>query len=672
MSLIRHSKKDAMCHTLGAQWKQPHSGRIFTATAIGLASFPALLCFSNSAAVAQTSTPQGNNMLFVNPNVGNDTTGNGSERTPFKTITRALQVAQFNNTIVLAQGTYSTTSGETFPLMLKPGVSLQGDPYTRGRNIIIQGGGAFLSPTFARQDITILGASQARLSGVTITNPHPRGYGLWIESSSPIVISNTFTGNTHDGISMTGSSAPTIRSNYFYQNGANGITIYGMSQPEVQENVFEATGYGINVAQQAAPMLVHNRIIHNRSGIVSEANSHPVLRGNVIEGNTEDGVVAITASRPDLGTATEPGGNVFSQNGRYDINSRASNQTIPAFGDQLTSTQIVGSINLGVAQNPQTSGKPLSENIALLPSTNKGVGWLPTPRRPRQVAQGATSKDLPVLPSAPLVPQSAAKPLILYVPPPASLLTNTSSSLTPRRSVGKIAASNSSAAGSFPFFTPKQIAAPGTTAGNLPVLQPASAEVSPAKDKAPIVLNVPPPASTTELLPTSAPTSSSASDTEVRPTTIPLSSSVSSAQTPRPLATSTLLAPPPSQTLPVLNSAPIDESELLPVPNSKIPIGHTRKSPKRTTVQPSLRTATALSPMPSSTKSLSLLYRVVVEASRKSEQAKVHKLVPNAFRTSSHGRVVMQAGIFSDRVNAEQVIQLLTSNGLRATLERMN
>ena len=671
MSLIHQSKKDTKCHVLSAQvWKQQCSRLILTATSIGLASFPALLCLSNSlAAVAQTPTLQRNNTLFVNPNLGNDIRGDGSERAPFKTITRALQVAQSNNTIVLAQGIYSTTSGETFPLILKPGVSIQGDPNTQGRNIIIQGGGIFLSPTFARQDVTILGASLARLTGVTVTNPHPRGYGLWIESSSPIVVGNTFMGNNHDGISMTGSSDPIIRRNYFYHNGANGITIYGTSQPKVQENVFEATGYGINVAQQAAPILVGNRIIHNRSGIVSQANSHPVLRGNVIEGNAEDGLVAITASRPDLGTKAEPGGNIFSQNGQYDIDSRASNQTIPAFGDRLTRTQIAGNIDLGGAQNPQIGGKLPSKTLALLPPTNSSASWLPNPHRPEQI-RGATSK-----------------PIVLYVPPPASMPANDDSSLPTflPRSVGNRAiASNDSGAGSFPFFPPKQMTGqlqernsqfaikPRTTAGNLPVpvLKPAPAEMVPAQNEAPIVINVPPPASTTRVLPTPASASSSDSGTEVLPN--PASSSTITTQATHSPATSALLASPPSQTLPVLNAAPIDESELLPVPNSNIPLGHTRKPSRQTTLQPGLHTATTLSPTPSSTKSLGPLYRLVVDAPKESEQAKVRQLVPGAFPTSSRGRVVMQVGIFSDRINAEQMIQLLTSNGLKVTLEPMN
>jgi len=239
------------------------------------------------------------NQLFVNPATGNDSTGDGSSTAPLKTITQALRVAQPDTVIQLAPGTYSTETGEFFPLHLKPGVTILGDRPTKGKDIIIRGGGYYLSPTFARQNITILGANKAAIAGVTLTNPHPRGYGLWIESSSVTVTDNTFTGSTHDGISVTGNSGGAIAGNYFVQNGANGITIYGISGPEVRDNHFENTGFGINIAESAAPVLIGNRITGNKDGILVQAHALPVLRNNTIVGNSRYGLVAIGQSQPN-------------------------------------------------------------------------------------------------------------------------------------------------------------------------------------------------------------------------------------------------------------------------------------------------------------------------------------------------------------------------------------
>ncbi len=403
----------------------------FITRALGLSAI-ALLYFSNPG-VAQLSplggvnsypvstTASASNQLFVNP-AGDSTNANGSQVAPFKTITQALQVAQPNSVIVLASGTYSAESGEKFPLELKPGISIQGNPQSKGQGIIIQGGGTYMSRTFARQNITILGANNAAISGVTITNANPRGYGLWIESSSPIVTNNTFTGNNHDGISITGNSSPQIRSNYFYENGANGMTIYGTSAPEIQENVFEKTGFGINIAQKSTPIITNNRIVQNRSGIVTQASARPVLRGNVIEGNTEDGLVAIANSQPDLGTQTQPGKNVFRQNGRYDINTSASKQVLVAVGNQVERDRISGNLDLSGTVSPQTQiaqNVPSVNTQPLKPAIRQPIVSLPKPRNINsQPIVAVTNRPSPIVPTTANSNQGELTAINIPVPPP--------------------------------------------------------------------------------------------------------------------------------------------------------------------------------------------------------------------------------------------------------------
>nr|WP_322644883.1 DUF1565 domain-containing protein [Nostoc sp. DedVER01b] len=308
----------------------------------------------NSAPQSETKNSQAN-VLFVNPTDGDDKAGNGSESAPVKTITQALRLANANTVIMLSTGTYSAETGEEFPLMLKPGVSIQGNPSNQGKDIIIQGGGDYLSRSFAGQNVTIVGATQALLTGVTVTNPNRRGYGLWIESSDPVIAENTFTGSTQDGISVCGNAAPTISKNYFDRNGANGITIAGNSSPQVKENVFHETGFGINIAQNAAPVVISNQIQKNRSGIIVQAKARPILRNNIIQDNKEDGLVAIAQAMPDLGSASEPGGNQFQNNARYDINASAAKELISAAGNNLVSDRITGKVDINgtIAQNSQ-------------------------------------------------------------------------------------------------------------------------------------------------------------------------------------------------------------------------------------------------------------------------------------------------------------------------------
>lgn len=589
-------------------------------TPIGLASITLLSLIDSGLTLPApqitipiSSANQGN-FLFVNPKSA-AANSNGSQAAPFKTITQALKVAPPNSVIVLSPGTYSTDSGEAFPLKLKPRVAIQGDRRTRGSNIIIQGGGTFLSPTFARQNITILGADEASLTGVTVTNSNPRGYGLWIESSNLLVSDNTFTRNNHDGISITGNSTSTVRSNYFHQNGANGMTIYGTSRPEVRDNVFEKTGFGINIAQKAAPIIIGNHISQNRSGIITQAQAQPVLRSNVIEGNTEDGLVAIATSQPNLGTKTQPGGNIFRQNKRFDINASASKQVIPAFGNQLAA-RTSGNIDLvGTVE------------VATIPAT-------PTLAR-TQIAKINHQKPSSLAsPQTARINNQARMPVILQ--PKLALLQSA------------------------------QSADAMTTPIEIPVPPPASSEEEPVPSSLPQVSFRQINSSTPQ-----TPTLISASNTQS-----PASGSDTLTEIPIPLTSSQELVPPPpktgsiSQNLPVLKSAQI-EAELLPVPSGNIPIGNTRNQPKVPVRR--VRTTSAEPPLPPTrATSLGLRYRVVVEAGTTSKQDAVRSLVPGAFRTFSNGRVFMQVGAFSDRLKADEMLQMVNSKGLRGTIEQMN
>lgn len=452
---------------------------------IGLTTVAVLCSFDiASAQLLRTKdvvvqVPISANKLFVNP-AGNATGGNGSEVAPFKTIAQALQVAKENSVIVLASGTYSAETGETFPLVLKSGVSIVGNSQSRGRDIVINGGGAYMSRTFARQNITILGANNATISGVTITNNNPRGYGLWIESSSPIVSDNTFTGSKHDGISITGNSAPKIRGNYFYLNGANGMTIYGTSAPEIEENVFEKTGFGININQKAAPILTNNRIVQNRSGIVTQANARPILRGNVIENNMEDGLVAIATSLPDLGTQAAPGKNVFRQNGRFDINSSASKQVLVAFGNQLASDRISGKLDLSgtvnpsqpqIAQNvPSLSTPPLAKPVATIARTTTSANI-----QPSKITTSLLGKTQPPQTTVPNIREVSTESIEIIVPPPENSSNTPTVEIVANASTGSDTASVSQVDIPPPPIVSGQINPPATIDKNLnlPVLQSA-------------------------------------------------------------------------------------------------------------------------------------------------------------------------------------------------------
>ena len=314
------------------------------------------------SAKAQNTAPQGiateANILYVDPKGGNDRQGDGSEQSPFKTITQALKIAQPNTVISLNPGTYSEQTGESFPLIMGKSVTIQGTPSAQGYNVIINGSGYFVSRTGAGQQVTIAAIKQAQgLTGVTVINPHNRGHGLWIESASPTVTSNSFIRNGNTGVSVNGNGAPTITDNYFSRNGGNGLLIYDTSKPTVENNEFENTGFGISIVQNAAPILRGNSFSSNRIGIILEGNSQAVLRDNQITNSLEYGLVSIAQSKVDLGTVAQPGNNIFRGNKKLDIQN-ATNNSIIAVGTEING-DTEGSIDFRGTDNSEiTANKP--------------------------------------------------------------------------------------------------------------------------------------------------------------------------------------------------------------------------------------------------------------------------------------------------------------------------
>lgn len=307
--------------------------------------------------------------LYVNPNLGNDQQGDGSQTRPYQTITQALQIAQTQTLITLASGTYSNQTGERFPLVIKNGITLQGNSRTRGGNIIISGGGRVGNSVVVGKSVTIAMVEPSKLIGVTITNPNPFGYGVWIGASNPVIQDSTFVNNGKGGILVTGDATPTIVSNYVFNNLGHGIAIEGNAQPQVQDNILDRNGFAINIADSANPLLKGNRLTGNRIGVVVEGSAQPVLRDNLIAASTEDGVVAISQSRPDLGTRNQPGGNIFRGNRRFDVYNSVASQVIPAFGNQF-SGKVEGQLDwLGNTQNVSTTNTNQNSSVPLTTAT---------------------------------------------------------------------------------------------------------------------------------------------------------------------------------------------------------------------------------------------------------------------------------------------------------------
>ncbi|MBD0268740.1 MAG: DUF1565 domain-containing protein [Cyanobacteria bacterium Co-bin8] len=266
----------------------------------------------DSSTVANTPQPNRQYVLIhVSATAGSDATGDGSQMKPLQTISRALQMAEAGTVIVLAPGEYSAASGETFPLQLRPGVTVQGAPGSARNVAVILGGGAYLSSTQGQVNVAVLAVDRSGLGNVMVSNTNPQGYGVWVETGSPILRENLFVGSGQAGVYATGAGLPLIQRNYFTQNGVAGLIIGSSSQAQVQANVFENTNIGIQVAPGAAPRIEENRIVQNQDGLILQTNARPVLENNTIARNRRNGLVdfqtATQAESPsNLATLNQP------------------------------------------------------------------------------------------------------------------------------------------------------------------------------------------------------------------------------------------------------------------------------------------------------------------------------------------------------------------------------
>lgn len=632
--------------------------------------------------------------LFVNPVTGNDTSGDGTQDSPLKTITQALQAAQPNTVIVLSSGIYSSEMGETFPLLLKPGIKLQGNPRTRGHDVVIRGGGTFVSATAASHDVLIVGADQTIISGVTLNNTNPEGYGLWLEVGSVLVEDNTLTGNTKSGIAVEGNSTPTIRSNYFYKNTGNGLSIYGTSNTHVDDNVFENNDLGILIAENVVPHIVNNRITGNKNGVVVETNAQPFFQNNLIENSQLDGLVLKVGANPDWGNSPESTNNtlnnklnnIFQGNRRFDINNQDSEPTVIAFGNQLeveTNSQVnSGETEKDITQEskletPAVSkpavSKPAStpdgsDNQAVVMAENSNHSQKTTPN-----SQENPTNPSPIVPSQasaekePTKEPTSAQVSAASFPVPSSLESQVSTSTD---IIGKDAALNNSVSteSSRPAAS-SQTESQQTSQTQQP--SDARTQRSHSEPLTPLTLKViqnqeqssfeeptspPKPGEDSSSFTTASPSQEviDASSNRSKPT----SEAPSTEEVNVMMSMSSQLTTPVNQNTSNQNTSASSNSD------SSIPVFSTTTQSNWQQRGPQGNNPTSALP--------SRGYRILVNAESEQQQNLMRSLIPDSFLTSFEGRTVMQAGLFTTLENIDRVLKLLSSYGLSTTIVPLN
>ncbi|NEQ46067.1 MAG: DUF1565 domain-containing protein [Leptolyngbya sp. SIOISBB] len=639
-------------------------------------------------AIAQTPGESAEyTVLHVNASSGDDTAGDGSQLRPYQTMTHALNLAEANTLILLARATYSTESGETFPLRLQPGVTIQGMAGPNAADIVIQGSGNYYSNTAGMQQVALLGADNAGLANVTVSNPHPEGIGLWIESGSPIVLDSAFFQNGATGVYIAGPGTPVIRGNYFSSNGRAGLVIAGPSTAKVEANVFENTGVGITVAPESAPEILNNRISGNLDGLIVHAEARPRLQGNQIAHNRRNSIVdyAAWATVPNVGrpgatqppppnvtpanvtptalpvapvtpvAAPESTGLLTAPPTESPVVSELAT-TIPAVSVMPPTTSTVldtqavedalpgDSLNEGTETASPTEAteiatEPISaDNFATLSEATLGD------LSPREIDAAVTALndvDISFLPSIAAVAALTSVDLVPVMEVTQSL-SDTFSDSDPAGNVDTSESLDTSLFGPLP--------SPGAAEPTIPL--DIDTPVSPAASEVIELPVIPPPI-----------------ETPTKPSELQQSREVFTQNVAAALVTGEHLPELPA----AATAAPtIPSSDHLAVPNREIPVGSGGSLPEAFTAGAAANLPSdGPPPPPSLTNSLGLNYKVLVVAPDETTQAAVRSQVPDAFRTRVNGQLFMQAGAYPTMTEAQARRDQLQQAGLSAQIQEM-
>jgi hypothetical protein len=247
-----------------------------------------------------------------------DTDGKGTPNRPFRTLSKALSVAQKGDVVLLGAGTYQT--GETWPQVtggsipnknVPDGVVLEGQSSDRGA-VLLQGpgkeqevGGLVFAGDGTARNLTLRGFKYALVHEGDPASP-----------SATIAIDNVASSSNFDGLYVRFADSLSVSNSVFNSNTASGIFLFG---------AFRVT---LNAVQA-------NK---NQLGIFANYGTNLDLTQTFVNENSSDGLILNRASAAISNSE-------FSSNAGHGINLFAENQEQ---GLQLRKSQVFSNSKNGV------------------------------------------------------------------------------------------------------------------------------------------------------------------------------------------------------------------------------------------------------------------------------------------------------------------------------------
>ncbi len=310
-------------------------------------------------------------VLYVDSLRGQDQQDGLTADRPLKTLTAALRRSQPETQIQLQAGTYSTASGERFPLVIPPGCEVIGQPDRDRPATVIAGSGSLQTPSLGLQAVTCVLMGDASLQTVTLQNPDPQGSGLWLGEGRVRLRGLVVADCRQYGGVVVGQALPTIVDSRFERCGTAGVAVFAQGKGHLERVTCQDNGTGLLLRDSAAPLLQNCDITRNGTGIAIADMAYPILRRNRIVQNRTAGITLTDQGMADLGQAEDPGTNVVRDNGPVDIQNRTSRSLLTC-GNDLLPQRLQGNIQLLASTLPDPVAVPpmLFDQPATLPSTD--------------------------------------------------------------------------------------------------------------------------------------------------------------------------------------------------------------------------------------------------------------------------------------------------------------
>lgn len=189
----------------------------------------------NSSVMQKTS-----NEIYVSQKNGNDTSGNGKENKPFKTITKAITEVNGSTTILISGGNYTEESGETFPLDIPKNINLFLSD-ENNKSVEIKGFGS----TEDNKEVTLLLRGNNDLNGLSISSLD--NIGILSTSGKNTLISVKLV-NNQTALGVLNSSNITLLNSTIENNSYSGIELSNKASAKLVNTSIMNSNIGINIS----------------------------------------------------------------------------------------------------------------------------------------------------------------------------------------------------------------------------------------------------------------------------------------------------------------------------------------------------------------------------------------------------------------------------------------